>query len=159
MEHFSAPPTPEASPKDPEQPTIERLTNWVVGLQTETQRQKASNEASRLEKADQKAAEKKSELEFERRREVMDDQATSQHGTMVAIGEVLDDKLGDGHLIGAAGIQQAAKQKKLARQESQVSQRSAQNTTSGLTPKQAVQLGILCGVGVAVLIVVWLSVR
>ena len=150
MEHYSTHTNPETGLEEPEKPaTIEKLTNWVVGLQTETQRQKA----------EQKNVEKKAELEFERRQEVRDDARIAQQGTMTAVGEILADKVTDDRLIGVPGIQRAAKQKKLAKEETQVSARHAQVASTGLTTRQAVQLGVLCGVGIAVVLLVWLSVK
>jgi hypothetical protein len=149
MEHYSTH-NPELNTDDPEKPaTIEKLTNWVVGLQAETQRQKA----------EQKDVEKKAELEFELRQEIRDDAQVSQQGSMIAVGAVLADKVADDRLIGATGIRRVAKQKKLAKEETQISTTPRPVQGSGLTFRQAVQLGILCGVGLAVVLLVWLSVK
>ncbi len=145
MEHYSTH-NPELNTDDSEKPaTIEKLTNWVVGLQAETQRQKD--------------VEKKAELEFELRQEIRDDAQVSQQGSMIAVGAVLADKVADDRLIGATGIRRVAKQKKLAKEETQISTTPRPVQGSGLTFRQAVQLGILCGVGLAVVLLVWLSVK
>ncbi len=149
MEHYSTH-HPETTGEEPDTPaTIEKLTNWVVGLQTETQRQKT----------EQKGIEKKAELEFELRQEIRDDAQVSQQGSMIAVGAVLADKVVDDRLIGAPGIRRVAKEKKLAKEETRVSAKQVQPKSSGLTAKQAIQLGVLCGVGLAVVLLAWLSVK
>lgn len=153
MEYYSGQHN-ETTPEEPNPRTVERLSNWVTGLQTEVKGAKPSQEAS-----PEQSKQPESELQFERSKEIRDVPRALKRGSMIAVGEVLADKSSDQPtLVGAAGIK-AAKQKKLTREEHNVSTKPTVSQGSGLTARQAVQLGVLVGVCVAMLLLVWLSVR
>jgi hypothetical protein len=153
MENFSGQQhEQDSSEKHPR--TVERLSNWVTGMELG---QRRSPEIG-VENQDENRA----EVEFEKTKEAPDISRVIKKGSMIAVGEVLADKSSDElGLIGATGVK-AAKRQKLSRQEMMASRAmpTTQSSASrGLTQRQAIQLGVLVGTCVAGLILVWLSVR
>lgn len=143
------------SPVDEDSPaTIEKLSGWVMGLQTELRAQRASNEKK------QASEEKpKKEIDFEKRLEIRDDPSVVQQGSMVAVGEVLADKVAaNDHVLGAAGIKRAVRQKKLAKEEFSASSQSV-GIPTGSSLQQAMWTGLIVGLSIAVLILLWLTLK
>lgn len=155
MERYSSRVANEASPEEPHKPNVEKVTEWLVGLQTSERAAKPKQETLA------EHPKPKTERDFERRQEVLDEPQVIKRGGMVAVGEVLADRSSDGQppILGVAGVRHASQQKKMAREERKASHVSRPAARSGLTPAQAVQVGIAAGIGVGLLILLWLSVR
>lgn len=152
MEYFSGQ-QHEQHKEDDKPRTVERLSNWVTGMEVGGRRSPEDSVG--------RQDENKAEIEFEKTKEAPKLPNSIKRGSMIAVGEVLADKTADQPvLIGAAGLK-AAKRQKLSRQEVRATQKpvASSKAAKGLTPRQAAQLGALIGVCVAGLILVWMSVR
>lgn len=155
MEHFSGQQLESHEDPDERPRTVERLSNWVTGMQAELGPKKSPEKTSEYDS--------RRELDFEKTKEapVLPDAVLK--GSMIAVGEVLADKASsksaDEQLVGAMGVK-AAKQRKLQEQEQHASSGSVQTQSQrGLNTKQAIQLGALVGVCIGLLLLVWLMVR
>jgi len=158
MEYYSGRNNEEEQTEAPN--TVERLSNWITGMQAEIKGQGASPENKQGLASSESQDDNRGEIEFDRRKEVQDVSSAIKKGSMIAVGEVLADKSTDQAtpLIGAAGIR-AAKQKKLTREEAGVSAKQAVASAQGLSFKQAVQLGILVGICIGIIALVWANTR
>jgi len=154
MEHFSGQQLESLEGEDNRPKTVERLSNWVMGMQAELG-PKGSPEKS-------PDNDNRKELDFEKTKEAPKLPDVVLKGSMMAVGEVLADKVSEPPgqmLVGAAGVK-AAKQRSLRDQERRAAGAPPQSRQqTGLTVRQAVQLGILVGVCIGLLVLVWLAVR
>ena len=151
MEHFSGQ-LPEELEAQQERPrTVERLSNWVTGMEVGARR---SPEAS-VDNDSRK------EVDFETTKEAPRIPDAVLKGSMIAVGEVLADKTAkqaDQSGVGSAATPSNSTGQSLKNQEDQATVPVVPPAT-GLTARQAIQLGALVGVCVAVLVLVWLVIR
>lgn len=155
MERYSNRVVGEVTPEESSRPNLEKITGWLVDMQTGERLPRSEHSASA------EAEKPKTERELERRREVRDEPQTIKRGGMVAVGEVLADHSGSSQspVLGASGIRRVSRQKKMAREERKATHALHAPPSSGLTAAQAIQLGVVTGVCVGLLILLWLSVR
>lgn len=160
MENYSVNNSQETAKENDHTPTVEKLSGWVMGLQAEVRAQRLNIDPKTEIGKQEKDIVAKSELEFERRREVRDDPTNLQHGSMVALGEVLADRVADqGLIVGGSGIKQAAKQKKLAKEESRASTKQTSSASPKVTTSQAIQTGVAIGLTIGLLILLWITLK
>lgn len=155
MEHFSGQQLESPEDENNRPRSVERLSNWVTGMQAELGPKRTSETGP--DKDNRK------ELDFEKTKEAPKLPDVVLKGSMIAVGEVLADKVSQqrtsDQLIGAAGVK-AAKRRKLQDQEQRATANPIGSTnTRGLSMRQAIQLGVLVGVCVGLLMLVWMAVR
>lgn len=156
MERHSNHTVGETASEELRKPNIEKVTEWLVGMQAEERRPKAEYNAFAAE-----VKRSKTERELERRQEVRDESQAIKRSGMVAVGEVLTNRSipSQPPVPGTPSVRRTSRQKKMAREEQQATHISTVSPSSGLTTSQAVQLGVTVGVCAGLLILLWLSVR